>query len=278
MTEAMTRYEKHEERALQPITPMTLLQSAQSTGASVEQLQQLMELQIRWEANEARKAYNEAMAQFKSENLIIYKRCEVGYRNKDGSFTGYKHANLGDIVSIVSPALSKYGLSHSWETSQDGTTVQVTCKIAHRLGHAEGITLSAAPDQSGKKNSIQAVGSTVTYLQRYTLISILGLAVHDMDDDGKGGGDTKGETGGCLTDEKFETFLPTWKDALLSRKRTINDIIEAGKKNNQALTEAQIDRLKEVVHEANLRRAGEPGMERAAQATPVRQRCPGDDG
>jgi len=40
------------------------------------------------------------------------------------------------------------------------------------------------PDTSGSKNSIQAVGSTVSYLQRYTLYSILGLASKDADTDG----------------------------------------------------------------------------------------------
>lgn len=253
-----TQLMKKEERAeLQPITPMTLLQSAQGANASIEQMQQLMDLQIRWEQNEARKAYNEAMAEFKAENIVVYKQCEVGYRNKDGSFTGYRHANLGDIVSKVSPALSKYGLSHSWETSQDGSSIQVTCKISHRLGHSEAVTLSAQPDVSGKKNSIQAVGSTVTYLQRYTLISILGLAVHDMDDDGRGGDEKKEEPARTeervdaqyLTNDKFSKFLPSWRSALLSGSRTINDIVAAGAKNGQALTSEQTATLKEIVNE-----------------------------
>src|SRR5690606_35194749 len=61
----------------------------------------------------------------------------------------------------------------------------VTCVITHELGHSERTTLSAAPDESGGKNSIQAVGSTVTYLQRYTLMAATGLAAKDMDDDGR---------------------------------------------------------------------------------------------
>lgn len=34
---------------------------------------------------------------------------------------------------------------------------------------------------------MQARGSTKTYLERYTLTAILGLAAQDADDDGKGG-------------------------------------------------------------------------------------------
>ena len=44
--------------------------------------------------------------------------------------------------------------------------------------------MSAGRDDSGNKNSIQAVGSTTTYLQRYTLKAALGLAASD-DDDGR---------------------------------------------------------------------------------------------
>ena len=44
--------------------------------------------------------------------------------------------------------------------------------------------MSASADTSGSKNSIQAIGSTVSYLERYTLYAILGLASADQDDDG----------------------------------------------------------------------------------------------
>lgn len=60
--------------------------------------------------------------------------------------------------------------------------VTVTCIISHRDGHFEENTLSAGRDESGNKNSIQAVGSTLTYLQRMTLKASLGLAASDDDD------------------------------------------------------------------------------------------------
>jgi hypothetical protein len=37
---------------------------------------------------------------------------------------------------------------------------------------------------SGSKNAIQAIGSAVTYLQRYTLLSATGLAAKNGDNDG----------------------------------------------------------------------------------------------
>jgi hypothetical protein len=56
------------------------------------------------------------------------------------------------------------------------------------MGHSTKVTMTAGKDDSGKKNLIQQVASTVTYLERYTLLAITGLAAQDQDDDGKGAG------------------------------------------------------------------------------------------
>jgi hypothetical protein len=94
---------------------------------------------------------------------------------------------MAEIARTVDPLLTDQGLSYRYRTSIDGPTVTVTCIISHRLGHSEETTLSAGRDESGNKNSIQAVGSTVTYLQRYTLKAALGLAAA-ADDDAKAAG------------------------------------------------------------------------------------------
>jgi hypothetical protein len=62
--------------------------------------------------------------------------------------------------------------------------VTVSCIISHRAGHSEENSLSARHDTSGNKNPIQALGSAVTYLQRYTLKAAVGVAAA-ADDDGQ---------------------------------------------------------------------------------------------
>jgi len=150
---------------------------AVSGGADLEKLRGLLDLQIQWESNEARKAYHKAMAEFKAIPLEIEKDKAVAYGN-----TKYTHASLANVVRTVTGELSKYGLSASWRTAQNGT-IAVTCKITHVLGHSEETTISAPSDTSGSKNAIQAIGSTISYLERYSLLSILGLATSEMDDD-----------------------------------------------------------------------------------------------
>ncbi len=165
-------------------TPAQLLNIAIEKGADLDKLEKLMDLQMRWEQNNARKAYHEAMAQFKANPPEIGKNRHVKYQTSKGT-TEYNHADLFNVTEKINSELSKYGLSASWTTSQADKIISVTCKITHVQGHSESTTLSASPDDSGGKNSIQAIGSAVTYLQRYTLLALCGLATREQDNDGK---------------------------------------------------------------------------------------------
>lgn len=170
------------------LTPMDMLDRAVSQGASIEVMEKLMALHERWEANQARKAFDEAIAAAKAKIKPIVKNRTVGFKSKKigASDTNYKHEDLAEIARTVDPILGEHGLSYRFRsTSVVNEPITVTCIISHRLGHSEENTLSAGRDDSGNKNSIQAIGSTVTYLQRYTLKSALGLAASN-DDDGEG--------------------------------------------------------------------------------------------
>lgn len=171
--------------ATRPIamTPMEMVAFAVQSGQSLDTVRELMQLEREWKADKAREAYVAAMAAFKSEPIRITKDREVDY-TYNGKRTNYRHASLAEVVDAVVAAMGKHGLSHRWETKQEGNVITVTCTITHQLGHSEQTTLSGSPDDSGGKNKIQAIGSTVTYLQRYTLMAATGVAAADMDDDG----------------------------------------------------------------------------------------------
>ncbi len=170
------------------VTPMALVQMAVQQGANVDQLQKLFELQLRWEADQARKAYVQAIARFKADPPTIIKNKDVDFQSAKGR-THYRHATLDNVSGAIGDALAKVGISHRWDVAQlEGGAIRVTCILTHEQGHSESVALQAGRDDSGNKNSIQGVGSTVTYLQRYTLLSATGMAVKDgADDDGAGG-------------------------------------------------------------------------------------------
>lgn len=179
---------QHDEgRQSTALTPMDMLNSAIQSGASVEMMERLLSMQERWEANQARKAFDEAMAAAKAEMPVITKNRTVDFTSSKGR-TNYRHEDLAEIARVVNPILGRHGLSYRFRvTSVIGEPVSVTCVITHRLGHFEENTMWAGRDESGNKNSIQAAGSTSTYLQRMTLKASLGLAASD-DDDGRASG------------------------------------------------------------------------------------------
>ena len=162
------------------------LELAIEKGLDPVTIGKLMDLQERWEAGKARKAYVEAMAGFKRECPTV-----IGKDKKADFGTGkakYSYATTAAIVTAITPALSKHGLHLAWESSQKDRTCTVTCHITHEGGHRESATLTGPLDESGGKNPIQMLGSSVHYLQRYTLVSVLGLATADMDDIDDNGG------------------------------------------------------------------------------------------
>lgn len=165
-------------------TPMALLQIAMDQGADLDRLERLMMMQERWEANEARKAFNVAFAAFKANPPRITKNKQVRFTTSKGT-TEYWHATLDEVVEAVAPALAVHGLSHRWGVEQKNSRVYVTCYLQHQLGHAESLTMDGPLDDSGNKNNIQMAGSTVTYLERYTLLAITGMAVQGQDTDGR---------------------------------------------------------------------------------------------
>lgn len=172
------------------VTPMMLIQQASAQGASIEQMAQLFELKLRVEADEARKAFNEAMARFKSNPPRITKNVQ-----KQAGQMALNYASLDHVCDALIPALAQHGLRHAWAMKQDGSMMTVTCTLTHELGHSEGTSMTAGYDQSGGKNGIQAIASAQTYLQRYTLLAATGQAAGGMDDDGVGSGTSQPKTG-----------------------------------------------------------------------------------
>ena len=198
-----------------PITPMQMLEIAVQQGADLDKLKQLMDLNDRYEAAQAKKAYNVAMSAFRAE-------CPIIDRTREGHNS--KYAGLAEALEQIKELISRNGLSHGWKTNQEIGYVTVECTVTHVDGHQESTSLTAEPDLSGNKNSIQAIGSSVSYLQRYTLFAILGLAAKDQDDDGGAAASTPAappaETGGPLKKTDLKLQAHKLRTALLGSPAT----------------------------------------------------------
>ena len=204
-----TRPEDRGVPAVIPNNPMAMLQLAVARNMDASTIKDLMDLQERWERGEALKAYNEAFAAFKAEAVTIVRNKTV----TDGPLKGKSYAELFAVVDSVTPALSRHGLSAAWKVTKDEKDwIEVTCYLKHVRGHMESVSFGGPPDVGGAKNAIQARASTKTYLERYTLLAVIGLSARDEDKDG-GGRHSKGMPEAELQEWVKKIEATTTKDA-----------------------------------------------------------------
>jgi len=162
---------------------MEAMRLALADNVDLEKVEKMIELQAKWDAIQAEKAFTIAMTEFKSEAPVITRD------KKNKQYDSY-YTSIGNLVNTCLPKMSECGLSHKWDVKQE-EKIEVTCIVTHKMGHKEPTTMKGPPDTSGSKNPIQQIKSTVTYLKAATFESAMGLASTDsnIDDDGNGAGD-----------------------------------------------------------------------------------------
>lgn len=156
--------------------PLVGAAMAQGQSLDPETLSKLLDVQQRYEAAEAKKAYTAAMVGLKNDLPTVLARDQL-VKFKDVKYT---HTSLAHAVEKVVPILTCHGFSHSWIPRTADRKVEVTCRLTHSEGHSEECTLDSEPDKSGMKSGPQAIASTITLLQRYSLLALLGIATADM--------------------------------------------------------------------------------------------------
>lgn len=220
---------------------LSVVEYAMQAGASAAEVKALVELQIQMDnhkremrrlddererelrAESARNAYAAAIAAFKAEGVKVIRSKTI----TDGPLKGKKHADVFGVVDAATEALSKHGLSATWETIQDEKDwIKIACRIKHVAGHSESVAFGGPVDTGPGRNAIQARKSTVSYLNRITMELALGLAESDADDDGAGGSaEAPQQPPAAYPDADFKKNLPAWREAILAGKTTAAAVI-----------------------------------------------------
>ena len=164
--------------------PAGIMLAMAQYGVSAADLRELLSMQREWRADEARNAFNAALAAFVRARLCPQDQgCRL--QSQKGDFVGYKHAELSDVVAAVGPALA---ISTACPTAgmspRPGLDLGQSASSSMRPDTANPWRWAARPTTPAKKNAIQQIASTVSYLQRYTLKAITGVA-EENDDDGR---------------------------------------------------------------------------------------------
>jgi len=170
-----------------------ILMRAIELNVDLDAFEKLVNLVEKVQIDKAKREFYEALSNFQGEVPPIKKlsRADMGYGKPK-----YNYAEFGEIVTTIQEPLKKHGLSYHFEIGIEPTIIKgekgediivefvaVTCTVAHKSGYEKTTTMSVQKDAGAGKSNVQAVGSTITYLKRYTLLALLGIGTADPDDD-----------------------------------------------------------------------------------------------
>lgn len=88
-----------------------------------------------------------------------------------------KYADLAEVLNTVRPVFSAHGLS----VTQMPSFADSVCSVETLLMHSSGQWISSTASATVSKNDAQGVGSCITYLRRYSLAAVAGIAQEDDD-------------------------------------------------------------------------------------------------
>jgi len=163
-------------------TPANVIEYAMKSGATIEKLEQLLTLQERYEANEARKAYNVSMVE-------VHKNIPIVAKSLDNNQTHSKYAALDMIICKAKEVYTNQGFSISFyegETSKENH-IRICADVIHSLGHKETFHYDVPLDGVGIKGNpnmtaIHAKASSTSYARRYLMCMIWNIPTGDDDD------------------------------------------------------------------------------------------------
>lgn len=162
---------------------------ARDPSVDVEKLERLIAMQERILDRNATGAFNAAFSEMQSAIPEISEKGQI--RNKEGGVQS-KYATNEDIQKVLRPILQAFGFSLSFRTEwPDKKTIKVIGILTHREGHARESEFLSDADTSGNKNSVQALGSAISYGRRYTTLDLLNITSRGQDDDGATADDHK---------------------------------------------------------------------------------------
>ena len=159
---------------------------------NIEVFDRLLAARRSEEDRAAERAFNLAMSVAKGELQPVLKTRDVDFQSQrpGAARTKYKYENFADVAKVVDPVFAVRGLAYRFAVEQQGDMAKVTCIVSHADGYSERVKLETKVDPGSTGMSmVQALGSALTYLQRYGLRAAIGLAAA-VDDDGRGAGGT----------------------------------------------------------------------------------------
>jgi hypothetical protein len=178
-----------ENKEVQVISPMQQAHDFLKAGGDLVTMEKMMDLQDRFEKNEAKKLFFAAM-------VIAQKRMPVIYEGRNNKVTHSTYAAYKDIVRDSKPIYTGAGLAISFyeEPATKEDHIKLCADVYHEKGHSQTYSISLAIDDKGPKGTvvktkIHGTKSAISYGRGILLCNIFNIPTNDdVDDDGNGAG------------------------------------------------------------------------------------------
>lgn len=149
----------------------------------IDKIEKFIDLQVQAEGRAAKRAFFEAMSDMQPHLPVIEHTKKISYEDKKGntvvkgSYTPWE-----DIDEQIRPHYTEHGFSLSFDIHYEpNQPITVTCIVMHRDGHSTRTSLPLPSDTSGSKNTVQGIGSSITYGKRYTACAALNVTTRGQD-------------------------------------------------------------------------------------------------
>lgn len=132
------------------------------------------------QAQEPMRALNAALVAAQSEFPPIERSKTVEVKTREQGRYSFSYAPLDEILGKTRPILNKHGLALSQQLTDKGLRTE--------LRHVGGARVGGSFPLPHTPATAQQLGSLLTYLRRYTITALLGIAAEDDDDAGQARG------------------------------------------------------------------------------------------
>ena len=162
-------------------SPADVIRMAVAGKADLGKMEKFLELQERYDANQARKIFTAAFSNAQAKITAVLK-------TKLNPQTRSKYADLGDIIKAAQPIYTGEGFSIIFYEGETAVpeNIRVCADVLHRAGHKETYHYDVPLDGMGLKGNpnmtkIHGKSSSVSYGRRYLMCMIWNIPTQDDD-------------------------------------------------------------------------------------------------
>jgi len=158
--------------------------AAKNPRVNVDKMERLLNMQLTIMQKQAEMAYTTAMMRLQTKLPRITKNGLIAFTDKGGNERKTPYARYEDIDKVIRPLMLDEGFVIDFDTRWDKDGATIVGSITHDSGHKRSSEIRLPLDTSGSKNTLQAMGSTISYGQRYLVKMLLNLIFEGEDNDG----------------------------------------------------------------------------------------------